>query len=84
MVDDFAKYAIEACLMKPLTSMFTPKSIYQMSDSAISNIAAESEESIVERDSSNKKLEILEKALDALRDFGQSHSSGKSSHCVSQ
>jgi hypothetical protein len=66
VVDDFGIHTIEECLLKKLSDIFTPAAVIGLEDVVIENIAAESEESKVERTSSMGKLEILEKALSVL------------------
>lgn len=66
VVDDFGIHTIEECLLKKLPDIFTPATVISLDDSVIENIAAESEESIVERASCMGKLEILERALSVL------------------
>ncbi len=66
-IDDIAIAAIEECLMKKVADIFTPKTVLDMEDEVIDDIASETEESKLERASSTKKLEILEAALQALR-----------------
>ena len=53
--------------MKKLADIFAPKTVLNMEDEVIDDIASETEESKLERTSSTKKLEILEAALQALR-----------------
>ena len=77
-VDDVAIHAIEACLMQKLPDIFTPKTVLDMEDEVIDDIASETEDSKVERTSSSKKLEILEAALQALRRLDKHKPSGTS------
>lgn len=67
VIDDFAIHVIEECLLQKLPEIFTPSVVIALEDSIVESIAAESEDSKVERISCAGKLEILEKALSILR-----------------
>jgi hypothetical protein len=79
VVDDFGIHTIEECLLKKLPDIFTPAIVIGLEDAVIENIAAESEESKVERASSMGKLEILEKALSVLHRLDRHSPRSKSS-----
>ena len=53
--------------MQKLGSIFNPQIVLEMDDGAIEDIAAETEESKIERASTTQKLEVLEAAMQALR-----------------
>ena len=77
MVDDFAIHAIEKCLMSKLPTIFSPKTALDMDDEMIEDIARETEESKLERESSTQKLKILDAALQALRRLDKGKPKGK-------
>lgn len=82
VVDDFGIHTIEECLLKKLPDIFTPATVIGLEDAVIENIAAESEESKVERASSMGKLEILEKALSVLRRLDRHNPRSESTHLL--
>jgi hypothetical protein len=67
MVDDFSVLAVEKCLMKRLPDLLSPKTVMTLDDATVTQIAAESEESKIERSGATDKLKVLESALVVLR-----------------
>ena len=67
VVDDFGIHVIEECLLQKLSEIFTPSTVIGLADDIIEQVAAESEESKIERASCEGKLEILQRALSVLR-----------------
>lgn len=67
VVDDFGIHVIEECLLQKLPEIFTPSTVIGLADDIIEQVAAESEESKIERASCEGKLEILQRALSVLR-----------------
>ncbi|ETN44121.1 uncharacterized protein HMPREF1541_10671 [Cyphellophora europaea CBS 101466] len=59
LIDAFGIYAVEACLLSKIPSVFTPETVLKLDDSAVQAIAGESQESLTERESLTKKLLIL-------------------------
>ena len=53
--------------MKKISGLFTPEFSMNLDDAEIGDIAAETEESKTERESSKKKLETLTQTLKLLR-----------------
>ena len=53
--------------MQKIPAVFTPEVAMRLSDEVIERIAAETEETKVERSSCEKKLEILQKTMTVLR-----------------
>ena len=68
VVDDIGVLAIEECLMQQLPTLFMPETIFDLDDNVIRRIAAESDESVAERERSTRRLRILETGL---RDLGR-------------
>jgi len=66
MIDDYGIHCIEEGLIQKLPDIFGPETAASLEDSVIERIAAETEESKVERASSTKKLEILSRTLKVL------------------
>ena len=66
LIDDFGVHAIEECLLSGLTTIFTPEIVSELDDEAIRNIAAETEQSIEDRKTANRKLEVLQRTLTVL------------------
>ena len=54
-------------MLSQLSDIFTPDMVHEMNEDIIDAIAAETEESKVERKSSTEKLSILEKTLSILK-----------------
>ncbi|KAF7504265.1 hypothetical protein GJ744_002523 [Endocarpon pusillum] len=66
LVDVFSELAIEQCLLQKLPEMFTPEVVFALGPDEIESIAAESEESRVERSRATEKLKVLESTLKVL------------------
>lgn len=75
-IDDFAIYAVEQELLVKVQAIFTPNTIFTLQEDMIQDIAGETEDSIVERDSSTTKLATLKKALDVLKRLDRGHTQG--------
>jgi len=72
-VDDFAVHAVEQALLVKIENLFTPGSIFELEDELIADIAGETEQSQIERESSEAKLRMLRKALDILKRLDRGH-----------
>ena len=59
IIDDFATYVVEECLLEKLPGLFEPEVILSLNEQAITSIAGESPESMEERQALNKKLLAL-------------------------
>ena len=59
MIDSFGMYAVEASLLRNLTSVFNPEAVVGLDDTTIKMIASESAESINERDDLERQLSTL-------------------------
>jgi hypothetical protein len=59
--------AVEKCLLERLPGILSPKTIFDLDESTITRIAAETEESRLERARANEKLKILGSTLVVLR-----------------
>jgi len=59
LISAFNYYAIEASLLKKLPDIFSPETVLRLSDDELRSIAAESKQSINERESLTKKLAAL-------------------------
>lgn len=75
-VDDFAVYAVEHDLLAKVETLFTPATIFSLSEEMIEDIAGETEDSKLERESSTSKLASLQKALDVLKRLDRGHTHG--------
>jgi hypothetical protein len=60
-------YAIDACLLTKLTDIFSPTVVFNLDDATISRIAAESGESIAEREDLTRKLKVLIETMKTLQ-----------------
>lgn len=77
LVDIFSELAIEQCLLQQLPEMFTPEVVFALEPDEIESIAAESEESRVERSRTMEKLKILEGTLKVLHSLDRHKSVGE-------
>lgn len=77
-VDDFSVLAVEKCLVKRLPNLLSPKTIIPLDDDTVSNIAAETEESRLERSRATEKLKVLESTLVVLRSLDRHKPAGES------
>ncbi len=77
MVDDFSVLAIEKCLVRRLPDLLSPETIVGLDDATISNIAAETEESRLERSRATEKLKVLESTLVVLRSLDRHQPASK-------
>lgn len=75
-VDDFATFAVEQDLLVKLETIFTPAKIFTISEDVIEDIAGETEESKMERESSTTKLATLKKALEVLKRLDRGQTQG--------
>lgn len=66
-VDDFSVLAVEKCLVKQLPELLSPRTVVTLDDAAVTQIAAETEESQLERSRATSKLGLLASALVVLR-----------------
>ena len=66
IVDNFAVIGIEHCLLDGLSETFSPDSVMKLDETVMRNIAAETEDSAIERAQAMKKLKSLEVALQTL------------------
>ncbi|WEW59424.1 hypothetical protein PRK78_004896 [Emydomyces testavorans] len=66
VVDNFAVLAIERCILEKLPNIFTPEVVLNLNEKTLQNIAAETEESKIERSRNLAKLESLRSGLHIL------------------
>jgi hypothetical protein len=59
--------AIEACIIESLSTLLRPEDILDIDDGMVATLAAEDEESSVERERCCEKLKILENGLRVLK-----------------
>lgn len=76
MVDNFAVLAIESCVMDGLSDTFSPDTVMKFDDILIRNIAAETEESQIERARTVTKLKSLEAGLQTLNRLNRNKTAG--------
>lgn len=77
IVDDFSVLAIEKCLVQRLPDLLSPETIVGLDDATISSIAAETEESRLERSRATEKLKVLESTLVVLRSLDRHQPASK-------
>ena len=77
LVDNFCILSIEKCLLQKLAGLFCPEVVFSLDDAATEAIAAETEESKMERAASTRKMEILEASLKVLRSLDRHKPHGK-------
>jgi hypothetical protein len=59
--------AVEACIVESLSILFCPENVLDIKDEIVATLAAEDEESSVERESCCEKLKVLENGLRELK-----------------
>lgn len=67
VIDAFGMYAIDACLLNELPTVFNPKVVSCLKDDEVAKIAGESLETISIRENAEKKLSTLERSLTTLQ-----------------
>ncbi|KIX04462.1 uncharacterized protein Z518_05330 [Rhinocladiella mackenziei CBS 650.93] len=67
VIDAFGMYAMEVCLLDKLPHVFDPREVHGLEEKMIRKVAAESPESIIEREDAERKLSILEQSLKTLQ-----------------
>jgi hypothetical protein len=82
LVDIFSELAIEQCLLQKLPEMFTPEVVFALEPDEIESIAAESEESRIERSRTMEKLKVLEGTLKVLHSLNRHKSTGEEAFCT--
>lgn len=65
-VDNFAALAIERCIFQKLPKIFTPEVVLSLNEQTLQAIAAETEESKLERKRNLEKLKSLRSGLQIL------------------
>ena len=68
---------VKECITEQLPGLLTTKTILELDDATVKEIAAESQASLEERESSTEKLKVLNAALQALRIVDKGKSTGK-------
>jgi hypothetical protein len=81
VIDTFGMYAIEAYLLAQLTDVFSPTVVLNLDDATISRIAAESDESVAEREDLTKKLKVLDSTMKTMQRLRTITNAGRSS-CI--
>ncbi len=76
MVDNFGVLGIEGCILDGLSDTFSPDTVMRLDDRLIRNIAAETEESQIERTRTIKKLNSLEAGLQTLNRLNRNKAAG--------
>ncbi|KAK4150063.1 hypothetical protein C8A00DRAFT_46461 [Chaetomidium leptoderma] len=67
LVDAVSTLAIERCLLQKLPSILSPDIVCELSDEEVERVAAESAESVAEREQAAEKLAVLENAMAELQ-----------------
>lgn len=73
MVDDVAHLAVENCLISKLPGLFTPETVAGLRDEDIRQLAAESQDTMAEREVLLAKLDVLSKGLSGLKRLTRHH-----------
>ena len=71
LVDNFSVLAVEKCTLGNLDHVLSPNIVMKLSDELVSSIAAESEESMLERQRTTEKLKTLKEGLTTLNLYNQ-------------
>ncbi|KAK7970576.1 hypothetical protein PG996_000995 [Apiospora saccharicola] len=72
-VDDVAHLAVENCLISKLPGLFTPDTVAELSDEEIRQLAAESQDTMAEREALLAKFDVLSKGLTGLKRLTRHH-----------
>lgn len=78
-IDNLAVYAIECALLSNVSDLFTPSSVYQMSEKMIKRISTESPYNVALREETSHSLEVLQNGLAICRAHAGRLSVGKDS-----
>lgn len=78
LVDNFSVLAIENCLLSELANCASPERVMMLDDILIGNIAAETEDSLVERRRTTDKLHTLNGGMMTLNRFSRHKPAGPS------
>lgn len=73
MVDYVAHLAVEHCFISKLSGLFTPETVAELSDEDIRQLAAESQDTIVEQEALLAKYDVLSKGLSGLKRLTRHH-----------
>ncbi len=76
IVDNFSVLGIEHCLLDGLSDTFSPDTVMKFDDSLTRKIAAEAEDSQIERGRAIKKLKSLKAGLQTLNRLGRNKPAG--------
>lgn len=83
-VDDFSNLAVEKCLLEPLLAIFRPQSVEKLPEETVQAIAAEEEDSKLERARLKEKTSILQRSLAQLRRLHRHNLKGSLTFCRGQ
>ena len=68
-IDDVSVLAIENCVMKQLPTILSPNAIFDLSETTVTKLAGESDESTAKRGNLQNKLNTLQKGLHKLAEL---------------
>ena len=81
-IDDIANEVIEAKLISPLSSIFSPVGVSTMTADLVTSMAGESEESRAQREQLVKQVDVLTKGSDTCKRFIGVRLLGKIGPCL--
>lgn len=73
-------YAMEAALLDKLPGIFSPKAVSELDEEMVSKLAAESEDTTLERQELQRKVVVLRKSLKTLQYLKVKMMSGESKY----
>lgn len=76
LVDNFSVLAVEQCMLNDLANILSPDVVMKLKDDSVRAIAAESEDSVLERQRTTETLNTLQDGLLILNRFSRPRSAG--------
>ena len=82
LVDSFSVFAVENCMISDLANCLSPERVMMLDDILFGNIAAETEDSLVERRRTTEKLQTLNEDILTMIRFSRHKPTDRSRHLL--